>query len=204
MPHPTPALRHLLLLAGLLLTLHATAQDVVLLTNGEERAGKVLTISPELITYVAPPADTLRIAAVRVFLIRYANGTKDVFRLQPAQAVPGPGLTREATYAQGRRDARATFRAPGVFWGTYGATVATIGYGGIGGLATGLAAGITPPRARNIPVADHTLLGNPDYVAGYQRQAQHKKLGSAAGGYGAGVGTAVLLLALVLSTYGLH
>lgn len=189
----------LLLLGGLLLTLRATAQDVILQTNGEELPGKVLTITPELVTYVSPAADTLRIAAVQVFLIRYANGTREV--LTRPTAAPQPGLTREAAYAQGKQDARTHFRAPGVFWGTYAATVVGSGYGGI---AVGLATGLTEPRPRNFIVTNAELLKNPDYVAGYRRQAQNKKLGSAAGGFGAGVGTMVVVVAVLLASYGLH
>ena len=196
----------LLLFGSLLLTLRAAAQDVILQTNGEERTGKVLAITPELVTYVTPTADTLRLAAIQVFLIRYANGTKEVLN-HPAPtptAAPVPGLTKEAAYAQGRRDARTHFRAPGAFWGTYAATLATSGYGGLGGVATGLAVGMTEPKPRNFIVPDTELLKNPEYVKGYQRQAQNKKLGSAAGGFGAGIGTMVVVVAVLLSTYGLH
>lgn len=189
-------MRHLLLLfCGLLLTMRATAQDVILQTNGEEQTGKVLTITPELVTYVSPAADTLQLAAAQVFLIRYANGTKEVLR-RPAAPPPGLGLSREAAYAQGRSDARTHFRAPGAFWGTYGATVLT----GYGGVATGLVVSLVEPNPRNFVAPNATLLTNPDYMAGYQRQAHNKKIGSAAGGFGAGVGTLVVLVAVLLGT----
>ncbi|MDU0369750.1 hypothetical protein ACFPAF_05035 [Hymenobacter endophyticus] len=188
-------MRHLLLvLCGLLLTLRATAQDVILLSNGEELTGKVLTITPELVTYINSSADTLRVAATQVFLIRYPNGTKDVFQRQATAAPALPGLAQEATYDQGRRDARAYFKAPGAFWGTYGATIVTIAYGGIGGVATGMGISLTPPKKQNMRVPDPALLKSPNYVAGYQHQARNKKFGNAAGGYGAGVGTVVALV----------
>lgn len=192
-------MRHLLLLfCGLLLTVRAAAQDVILQTSGEELTGKVLAITPEFVTYVGPAADTLRLAAGQVFLIRYANGTKEV--VTRPTAAPAPGLSREAAYAQGRRDARAHFRAPGAFWGTYAATVAT----GYGGLAAGLAVSFVKPNPHSFIVPDAELLKNPDYVQGYQRQAQNKRIGSAAGGFGAGVGTMVAIAAVLLSIYGLH
>lgn len=197
-------MRHLLLVfCGLLLTLRATAQDVILLSTGEELAGKVLTITPELVTYLNPTADTLRVAATQVFLIRYSNGTKDVFQ-QQATAPPLPGLTKEDAYAQGRRDARAYFKAPGVFWGTYGATIITSGYGGLGGVATGLGMSLAPPKEQNFRVPNPALLKDPSYVAGYRHQAQNKKIGSAAGGFGAGLGTMVVFVAVILSTIGVH
>ncbi|RSK46353.1 hypothetical protein [Hymenobacter perfusus] len=192
----------LLLFGSLLLTLRAAAQDVILQTNGEERTGKVLAITPELVTYVTPTADTLRLAAIQVFLIRYANGTKEVLNHPAAAptAAPAPGLTKEAAYAQGRRDARTHFRASGVFWGTYAATVVT----GYGGVATGLAVSLVQPNPRNFIVPDADLLKNPDYVQGYRRQAQNKKIGSAAGGFGAGVGTIVVLAAVLIASLGFN
>lgn len=198
-------MRHLLLvLCGLLLTLRATAQDVILLSNGEELPGKVLTITPELVTYINSSADTLRVAATQVFLIRYPNGTKDVFQRQATAAPALPGLVQQATYDQGRRDARAYFKAPGAFWGTYGATVLTAVYGGLGGVATGLAMSLTPPKEQNMRVPDPALLKSPNYVAGYRHQAQNKKIGSAAGGFGAGIGTMVVLVAVIIGTIGVN
>ncbi|MCA8833090.1 hypothetical protein [Hymenobacter pini] len=191
-------IRLLLLLCGLALSTRASAQDTILMTDGEELPGKVLTITPEVITYVKSATDTIRLAASQVFLIRYPNGTKDVIQHPPAPTAPT--LSREAAYAQGRHDARAHFKAPGVFWGTYATTVAT----GYGGVATGLAMALVPPAERNLQVPDAALLRNPNYVAGYRRQAQNKKLGSAAGGFGAGVGTMAVVLAVLLSAYGLH
>lgn len=189
-------MRHfLLLLCGLLLTFRATAQDVILQTNGEELPSKVLTITPELVTYVSPTADTLRLAATQVFLIRYANGTREVLTRPTAAPAPGlTGLSTEAAYARGRRDARTHFRASGVFWGTYAATVGTVGYLGIGGVATGVAISMSEPKTKNFIVPDATLLQNPDYVKGYRHQARNKKIGNVAGGYGAGVGTVVALV----------
>ena len=165
----------------------------------------MLAITPELVTYVSPTADTLRLAAVQVFLIRYANGTREVLNRPTAAPAPGlTGLSTEAAYAQGRRDARTHFRASGAFWGTYAATVGSVGYLGIGGVATGVAISMSEPKTKNLIVPDAALLQNPDYVKGYRRQAQSKKLGNAAGGFGAGVGTLVVVFAVLLSTYGLH
>jgi hypothetical protein len=53
-------------------------------------------------------------------------------------------------------------------------------------------------------VPDQALLSDPNYVSGYQKQAQRQKLGKAAGGFGVGLltGTVVIVGAVlsVLST----
>ncbi|MBX0291530.1 hypothetical protein K3G63_13855 [Hymenobacter sp. HSC-4F20] len=193
----------LLLFSGLLLTLRTTAQDVILQTDGAEIPGKVLAITPERITYVSAAADTVQLPAGQVFLIRYANGTKEVLRNLAAPA-PAPTLTLNPTeaYAQGRRDARAHFRAPGAFWGTFGVTAVTIPVlGGLGGLATGTAIAVTPPKEHNLHVPDPVRLTDANYMRGYEKQAQRKKVGKAAAGFGTGlVAGSALWLLIVFST----
>ncbi|GGG37352.1 hypothetical protein [Hymenobacter glacieicola] len=189
----------LLFLCGLLLTLRTTAQDIILQADGTETPGKVLTITPERITYVSATADTMQLPAAQVFLIRYANGTKEVLR---NLAAPAPALNPTEAYAQGRHDARVHFKAPGAFWGTFGATAATIPVlGGLGGLATGTAIAVTPPKEYNLRVPDPMRQADANYMRGYEKQAQRKKVGKAAAGFGTGlvVGSALWVL-IALST----
>ncbi|MBO0358387.1 hypothetical protein J0X19_10560 [Hymenobacter sp. BT186] len=191
-------MRHFLILCSLLLlTAQAYAQDVILYTNGEERPGKVLGITPDSVTYLTTEAgrsDTVRLATSSVFLIRYANGTKELLT-KPATAPTEQPMSKEEAYAQGRLDARKYYRAPGAFWGTYSATVLT----GYGGPIVGVAVAASKPRPRNFVVPDAKRLQDPNYTAGYQRQAQRKKIGSAAGGFGAGVGTLAVVAAVMVA-----
>lgn len=197
-------MRHLLILCSLLLfAVQAYAQDVILYTNGEEQPGKVLSITPDTVTYLSTQAgrsDTVRLATSSVFLIRYANGTKELLTKPATPPIERP-MSKEEAYAKGRLDARKYYRAPGAFWGTYGATVLT----GYGGPIVGVAVAASKPRPRNFVVPEAKLLQDPNYTAGYQRQAQNKKIGSAAGGFGAGVGTLVVIVtALGLLLVGAH
>jgi hypothetical protein len=191
-------MRHLFILCSLLLfAAQSHAQDVILQINGEELPGKVLTITPDSIAYLSSEAgrsDTLHIAASSVFLIRYANGTKEVIT-KPVAAPTEQPMSKEEAYAKGRLDARKYYRAPGAFWGTYGATVATF----YGGPIVGVAVAASKPKPRNFVVPEAKLLQDPNYTAGYQRQAQNKKIGSAAGGFGAGVGTLAVLTAVLVA-----
>ena len=89
-------MRRLLLLLLLLLAGvgQARAQmagttDVILRTDGSEVPGRVLTISPLVLRYLPPAgADTLRLATADVFLVRYANGAREI--LHPAAATEKP------------------------------------------------------------------------------------------------------------------
>ncbi|HEX8349001.1 MAG TPA: hypothetical protein VF598_03500, partial [Hymenobacter sp.] len=195
---PAFFMRYLFIISGLLLlAFRSSAQDVILQTNGEEVKGKVVLITPERVGYIGEGtglSDTLQLAHSAVFLIRYANGTKEVLN-NPASAPAVPALSQEEAYSRGRLDARKYFKPKGAFWGTYAATVAGVGYGG---LITGVAIGATKPKAHNFVVPEAALLQDPNYVAGYRRQAQNKKIGSAAGGFGAGLGTFLVLQVIVV------
>ncbi|OUJ75928.1 hypothetical protein [Hymenobacter crusticola] len=191
-------MRQLLLLCALLPTAYQSfAQDVILKSDGEEITGKVITITPDQITYVSAAegrSDTLHLASSTVFLIRYANGTKEVLRNSAAPTEPV--MSKEEAYTRGRLDARKFYRAPSAFWGTYASTVVGVGYGGV---VTGVVVGTTKPKAQNFVVPEATLLHNADYMAGYQQQAHKKKIGSVVGGFGAGVGTLVVVQAIILA-----
>ena len=191
-------------------TLSAQAQDTILRTNGDEVKARVLAITPTDVAYVptTEPAstDTLHLLATDVFLIRYANGTKEI--VTAAATAPAIGLSRTPQEMNnlGREDARKYFKAPGVFWGTAGATFVSIPAYGLGGIATGAAIAATPPKRHNMIVPDQALLNDPNYVSGYQKQAQRQKLGKAAGGFGVGiaagaVATVVIVAAWLSSAY---
>ncbi|TGE15937.1 hypothetical protein [Hymenobacter elongatus] len=172
--------------------------DTILRTDGREIKARVLTIGPSAISYVpldTATTDTLRLASAQVFLIRYANGARELIR--PALATQPKELSAAEAGSRGTQDARQHFRASGAFWGTYGTTVA---YAPIG-LATGIAIALTPPKAANLRVPDATLLQNPEYVRSYERQAQRKKTGNAAAGFGAGIGTVLVLAVAILTAW---
>ena len=190
-------MRYLPLLLLLLLSRSGRAQDVILRTTGEEIPARVLTIRPERISYVLPaaPTDTLYLNAPEVFMVRYANGTKELIHAATARAAAPIGLTDAQARQQGQADARKYFKAPGAFWGTMGATV---GYFPIGGIVTGAVISNSNPKPRNMLVPDQTLLQNPAYVQGYQQQARRQKYGKAAAGFGVGTGAVLTITAILL------
>lgn len=85
-------IRHLLVLFGLLLlTSAAHAQDMLTKRNGDEIAVKVLEVTPTEIRYKRtdnPDGPLFIVLRSEVFMIKYANGTKDVFNNAPAAPTP--------------------------------------------------------------------------------------------------------------------
>ncbi|QNP53616.1 hypothetical protein [Hymenobacter qilianensis] len=179
----------------------AQAQDTILRTNGEEIKAKVLAITPTEISYVPgtepPSSDTLYMAATGVFLIRYANGTKVIISKTDASLVTG--RTPAEMTNQGRMDAQKYFKAPGSLFVTATATAVSLIFlgpttpGALGGIATGAAIGLSPIQSQNIIAPDTALLNDPHYLLGYQQQAQRKKIGKAAGGFGIGLLTGTVI-----------
>ena len=172
------------------------ASDVILRTDGTELPGRVLTITPLELRYLPQAsADTLRLAAADVFLVRYANGTREV--LHPQNLVPAPrptgplsDLSEVQCRTQAQRDANFGYTSRSPFWGTFGASL----YGGP--LLGWIAPVVIAPKAvatRNLGAPHPELLADPVYNQAYRREAQLRKRHQTWGGYGASMAVWVLL-----------
>jgi hypothetical protein len=179
----------------------AVQTDIILRLDGSEVSGRVLTISPLLICYLPPArSDTLRLATAEVFLIRYANGTREVLNPTTATAAPPAAdplvaLNDAQRRRQGRQDA-AHYPANGPFWGSLGATL----YGGplLGVLAPALIAPHSIASA-NLKAPDPSLLADPAYDSAYRQEAQRRKRGRTWGGYALGAGVWVVFVSSILA-----
>ncbi|WP_210513698.1 hypothetical protein [Hymenobacter terricola] len=177
------------------------ATDVILRTDGTEVSGRVLTITPLELRYLPPTgADTLPLAVADVFLVRYANGTREVLHPAPANAptAPGPlpGLSETGRRTLAQRDATHGYTDHAAFWGSLGATL----YGGpVFGLVA--PAVIAPHRVaeRNLGAPHPALLADAFYGEAYRQEAQRRKRGRAWAGYGVGTAAWVVLFASLLA-----
>jgi len=200
---------HLLLsgLLGCLLAGPALAQtDTILRSDGSEVRGRVLTISPLALTYVPVlAADTLRLAATDVFLVRYANGTREVLHpVAPPVAVPPDltgglltGLSGPERFQRGQTDAATHYRDGDVFAGSM---TATFFLGPFIGLVPTLAIADAPVQARHLHPPALVLLRDQDYGSGYQAQACRAKRHHAWAGYATGIALDFLLLGVIAAS----
>lgn len=194
--------KYLLLSLLVLLLQNAFAQDVIIKLTGEELVARVKEITLQDIVFQHPDSAQgimHRIAKADVFMVRFANGTKEVF----TQNLPENQLTSaEATntadmYLLGREDAIRYYKGNGAMWGS-AACALVFPYG----LAGSAIIGFTRPKAHNHMVSDVRYLSDPHYIKGYEEQARRKKIGKAAAG--AGIGTATIFVAafaIVLGTW---
>ena len=191
------------------------AFDVILRLDGTEIPGRVLIITPTELRYLplpatstaAPPpaADTLRLAVADVFLVRYANGTREVIN-HPAPAASADtsgqqlvGLSAAQRASRGQRDARRYYTNSGAFWGSFGSTVYA---GPLFGVVAPAVIGSAPVRPQNLRAPQPLLLRDADYARGYQQQANRTKRGRAWSGYGVATGLYVVLIVAVLASLG--
>ena len=202
----TPTAMRLLLLllagAGQARAQEAGTTDVILRTDGSEVPGRVLTISPLALTYLPPTGtDTLRLTTADVFLVRYANGTREVLHpILSTEKPPAPdllpGLSDAQRRTKGRQDAARCYTSGGPFWGSLAATL----YGGpfLGVMAPAIMAphAIT---AANLKAPFPGLLADPAYSHAYREEAQHRKRGRAWGGYSVGAGLWIVLLSSLVA-----
>ena len=192
----------------------AAASDVILLLDGQEVPGRVLLITPTELRYLPTPApgpaasaDTLRLPVSEVFLVRYANGTREVFS-RPADAptvavgndlAPLAGFAPAQRRLRGQGDATRYYTGQGAFWGSFGATLYA---GPLLGLVAPAIIGAAPVKSGNLRAPQPLLLRDYDYAQGYQQQANRRKRGRAWGGYGVATGAYVVLIAALVA--GLH
>lgn len=162
------------------------APDVILRLDGREAFGRVLLIGPTELRYLpaaatgrpAPtaPPDTLRLPVAEVFLVRFANGTREVLTrpAAPADAAPDEGRLTGLSGAErqrlGRTDARRCYEGRDVFWRSAGLFL--LGGPGLIGLAVGASRPVPPHR---LAAPQPRLLLDPDYSRAYQQEADRIK-----------------------------
>ncbi len=190
--------KYLLLLFTVLGAQLVMAQDVIVKTNGEELKARVLEITTTDIAYLS--ADTTdavnyKIAKAEVFMIRFANGTKEVFQENlPANTtatIADPALM----YQKGQQDARSHYKGTGALLGSAASVL-------IAGPVVPIIIGAVKPRAHYNKALPAASLQDPNYVRGYEKQAHKRKVGKAALGFGIGTGVGVLYLMLSVMSPG--
>ncbi|MBJ6118717.1 hypothetical protein JAO76_10965 [Pontibacter sp. BT310] len=184
--------KYLLILLSCLLAQVAMAQDVIVKINGDELMARVREITTTDIIYLsADTTDTLsyKLAKTEVFMVRFANGTKEVFTENlPAETVAKAPIADPAyMYQKGRQDARSYYNGTGALLGSAASVF-------LAGPVGPIIIGAVKPRARYNKALPAVSLQDPNYVKGYEKQAHNRKIGKAALGFGLGTGVGVLYL----------
>jgi hypothetical protein len=95
-------LKCLFLLSVLAIVESTFAQDLITLKSGDEVKSKVLEVTPDMIKYKNwsnPEGPTYSVSKGEVFMIKYANGTKDVFKIAPESTISKSQAVEKNTIA---------------------------------------------------------------------------------------------------------
>ena len=189
-----------LLLLLLLAAITGYSQDIITKKNGEDIKSKVLEITPTEIKYKkfeTPDGATYTIYKNEVLMIRYQDGTKDMFSNQYRSE-----QNTNTTYAtgdmrlQGSQDAKEYYKHHRV---ASGWTFAAAFIFPITGLIPAIACSSTPPKDINLDCPHPELLRNMEYHQAYVERAHRIKRNKTWLGYGLGVVGAVVLYSIIAS-----
>lgn len=130
-------------------------------------------------------------------MIRYENGTKDIFDNKSNEAAIAPVLSSDELFRQGRSDASRYYHGyKGAGTGTLITSLVSPLLGLIPAIATSSA---NPSNARlNYPNAD--LMKKSSYYDGYTQKAKSIKRGKVWKNWGIGLGVNIIAAAILLSS----
>jgi len=170
-------------------------KDIIVRRNGEEIESKVIEITPAEIKYkkldnLDGPLFTINKSDV--FMIMYANGTKDIFN-QPDKTINAENENTDM-YVQGKIDAVEYYKGY-VSAGT-GCFFAGLLVGYLLGWIPALICSQTPPADENLNYPDPELIDNHAYKKGYVEEAFRIKRNKVWVNYaiGGGVWAAIYIL----------
>jgi len=171
-------------------------QDTVIMKNGDELIGKITEVNPTYIVFQFADTATMPnriIPKETIFILKYANGTRDVFSLE-APVVSNENA--DVMFNKGQSDAKKYFRTSGVFWGSFGSTLInpTIG------IPTTAILAAVKPNSENFKTPYPALLKNENYFKGYEKGAKKKKLVKSLTGFGTAVGIYVGLIIILVAS----
>jgi len=117
----------LIALTSIFFAINSQAQDLILLTSGDEINAKITEITTTEIWYKKPDSlqgRTFSLPKQAVFMLKYANGAKELIKpYQPTDTLAEETRTPQQLYELGRQDARRYYRGNGAMWASAGATL---------------------------------------------------------------------------------
>lgn len=175
------------------------SQDLITKKSGEDIQAKVLEVTTSEIKYKKFDnlnGPTFSILKPEVLLIRYENGTKDMFvEENREETISTASFSNEDFYNQGRLDASQNYV------GYKGAGTGTLVTGLISplvGLVPAIACSSTQPKDINLNYPNSEMMQNFDYYNGYTQKSKKIKQGKVWKNWG--IAFAANLVAVILLT----
>jgi hypothetical protein len=173
------------------------AQDIITTKSGDDIKAKVLEVNTTEIKYKKIDnidGPIFSVLKSEVLIVRYENGTKDIFTSsKPINETKSSSLS-EDPYMQGKEDAKKFYK--GKHSGTGGTVVTAILTSPLLGLIPAIACSSAEPSSDNLNYPNYELMKNNEYNLSYKAEAHSIKKKKVWGGYaiGSGVWLGLILL----------
>jgi len=192
----------ILLIAAIIFTIQASAQDTLTRTNGDQISCHIIRIGHRRIEYKLEDEQSTAMHIISkkyIANIRYENGKKTVFHeVLIDDNDPEGRWDKTSMSRRGREDANQHYRgyrgaAAGTFWTCVLATPLL-------GLIPAIGTSSHAPKAIALNSPDPELMKNEEYKKAYEKEARRKKTRAVWGAWVGGffVSTAITIVIIVL------
>jgi hypothetical protein len=150
------------------------SQDIITTKAGEDILAKISEVGHTEIKYRKfdnPDGPMFTLLRSDVLMIRYENGTKDVFNDEPKPATVSPAPNANL-YLQGQMDASTYYEG---YKGAGTGTLLVSLLSPLAGLIPAIACSSTRPRDQKLMYPDADLMKNTNYHNGYTQRAKKIK-----------------------------
>lgn len=152
------------------------SQDLITTKSGEDIPAKILEVGTSEIKYKKfnhEDGPTYSILKSATLMIRYQDGSKDIFQENPEDNNTQSSKSDENLLFKGQEDANKFYIG---YRGAVGGTVATsLLASPLIGLIPAIACSVTPPQEQTLNYPNPDLYKNTDYRMGYTQQAKKIK-----------------------------
>ena len=184
-----------LLFCAVALISSAYSQDYIMKKNGEEIKAIISEVGQSEVKYKKhdlPNGPVFTILKSDIFMIRYENGSKDVFN-EVAMNKPSAKSTSDLV-SQGKSDARRSYKGKNSGAGWTNAT--TIVLSPLFGVIPAAICASNEPAEENLRVPDPELMKNNEYANAYRDEAHKIKKRKVWTAFGIGTGVWLLIVTL--------
>lgn len=174
------------------------SQDVITTRSGESIQAKVLEVGQTEIKYKKfdnPEGPVYWILKSVVLMVKYENGTVDVFKVEKRSADSSSIISlTENLFMKGQVDAARYYKR---YNGAGTGTLITALVSPLLGLIPAIACSSTEPREINLDYPNSGLMKNPDYYLGYTQKAKKIKQGKVWTNWGIAFGVNIIVVIIL-------
>lgn len=184
------------LLAFIAISITAYSQDVITQKSGEDIQAKILEVNQTEVKYKKfdnQNGPTFSILKSNILMVRYENGTKDIFN-QTEDVKEESKTSTEDMRMKGKRDSQMNYKGKKSGAGWTAAT--TILFSPIIGVIPAAACSSSEPSDQNLNYRDNELMKDNEYNKAYVEQAHKTKKKKVWTSFG--VSSCVWLLLIIL------